>query len=521
MLSSSLSLKSHIVQVVITPSLSRAVALGKRKASEAFASGSHRRVYTSSSGSSSEGEDDEESNYGESDGVEQDVHDYEEEEGKEGKGKKEETVKAKSKGPPGSVTPKERPYRCTYENCSNAYTKPSRLAEHRRSHTGERPFICPTCSKSYLREAHLQAHSRSHLPESERPFICEESGCTKRFWTMQHLNVHMSSIHHGEKPFNCAEDGCEESFTKHNQLRRHIAEVHSPPGTNPFPCTVEGCTKTFATNQKLRKHMKVHEENRYACGDTACAIISPSGASSPIYFSTWTSLQAHLRNKHPPMCPHSECNGRVFASQKGLKGHLKVHEERDMEDSLEYAVGADERPAKRRRGGEVGRDWICEVEGCPKAFKSKKALTTHHNITHLGRRDYACSDCGQTFGYKHLLQRHTAKMHSSSATEAATSSSEDSEGEGAGEPSSIAWITGQSYTYPSTHNNTRRRLVPCPWPNRFDSASEDTGETSERPCAFIFSRAYDLRRHLKADHTLELTKDEVDGWVRDWRSRHT
>ena len=25
---------------------------------------------------------------------------------------------------------------------------------------------------------------------------------------------------------------------------------------------------------------------------------------------------------------------------------------------------------KRRRGGDVGRDWLCEVEGCDKSFKS-------------------------------------------------------------------------------------------------------------------------------------------------------
>ena len=27
-------------------------------------------------------------------------------------------------------------------------------------------------------------------------------------------------------------------------------------------------------------------------------------------------------------------------------------------------------PKKRRRGGELGRDWVCEAEGCGKDFKS-------------------------------------------------------------------------------------------------------------------------------------------------------
>ena len=31
-------------------------------------------------------------------------------------------------------------------------------------------------------------------------------------------------------------------------------------------------------------------------------------------------------------------------------------------------------PRKKRRGGEVGRDWKCEVVGCGKDFKSVSAL---------------------------------------------------------------------------------------------------------------------------------------------------
>lgn len=79
---------------------------------------------------------------------------------------------------------------------------------------------------------------------------------------------------------------------------------------------------------------------------------------------------------HPPTCPHEECAGRTFSAQKGLRAHLRLHEQREMEEH-EHASEEEEDdivPRKRRRGGEVGRDWKCEVEGCTKDFKSVRLL---------------------------------------------------------------------------------------------------------------------------------------------------
>jgi uncharacterized Zn-finger protein len=118
----------------------------------------------------------------------------------------------------------KRRYQCTHSGCDKAYTKPSRLAEHERTHTGEvrsrlivywavliwflqRPFVCDTCQKSYFREAHLQAHARTHLPESSRPFVCDLEDCGKRFWTSQHLKVHQD-WHNGAKPFQVCIADC-------------------------------------------------------------------------------------------------------------------------------------------------------------------------------------------------------------------------------------------------------------------------------------------------------------------------
>ncbi|KAH9937572.1 uncharacterized protein B0H18DRAFT_867289 [Fomitopsis serialis] len=441
---------------------------------------------------------------------------------------------------------KKKRYACDFDGCDKAYSKPSRLAEHQRSHTGDRPYICTTCRKSYLRESHLQAHSRSHLPESARPFVCEEAGCGKRFWTSQHLRVH-ENLHRGEKPIRCNEPSCEATFAKQYQLREHICSTHAPPGTKSYPCDHAGCTKSFATNQKLRAHTKTHDGRRYTCVHTPC-LASPG--NPPTYFANWTALQHHMRTAHPPTCPYPTCGGKTFTAQKGLRAHLKIHAERDLEAELEKdqavraAADPDDRPRKKRRGGEVGRDWICQEYGCGKDFKSKKALATHRNVTHLGRRDFACPTCERTFGYKHLLQRHTAKAHptepassdseSDSNTEASSGEdTEDSEDEKDDEDQetakptvafSIDFITGAAYEARSqVRLGTSPRSLKCPFPylpssfREDESADEDVAASKaihDPQCQYVFSRAYDLRRHLLAEHEVELGKEVVDEWVK-------
>lgn len=80
-----------------------------------------------------------------------------------------------------------------------------------------------------------------------------------------------------------------------------------------------------------------------------------------------------MRTAHPPTCPYPECEGRSFSQQKGLRAHLKIHEGREVDgrlDGEEDAADEDEPAVKKRRGGEHGRDWICDFEGCTKDFKS-------------------------------------------------------------------------------------------------------------------------------------------------------
>jgi len=52
------------------------------------------------------------------------------------------------------VSNTKRCYQCTYKGCEKAYTKPSRLEEHERSHTGHVSFFI-TLSKLFIQRKYI------------------------------------------------------------------------------------------------------------------------------------------------------------------------------------------------------------------------------------------------------------------------------------------------------------------------------------------------------------------------------
>jgi general transcription factor IIIA len=250
---------------------------------------------------------------------------------------------------------------------------------------------------------------------------------------------------------------------------------------------------------------------------------------------------------------HPKCNGRTFASQHNLRAHLKLHEQHKTEAHIHRADRADapedaidtegSQPRKRRRGGELGRDWKCDFAGCDKDFKSvcsasgvardapwidyivqKNALTTHHNVVHLGQRNHACPHvhCNSAFGYKHLLERHLAKLHSSKSVHAETASDEEAPATDVDDAMDIEAITGKAYAARLQNAMSIR----CPYPHVdalvASTATPDTsGPSSSKTCEHILTRAYDLRRHLRSEHGVDTEKEKVDTWVSAQRHAHT
>lgn len=161
-------------------------------------------------------------------------------------------------------------------------------------------------------------------------------------------------------------------------------------------------------------------------------------------------------------------------------------------------------------------------------LQQMKALTIHNNVIHLGHRNHVCphQHCCSAFGYKHLLERHLIKIHNTRSTQSVTETSE-SEGDTTNDTDgpadlathlSIDRITGHGYSLRSGMMTSK--TIRCPYPdvdNLLLLPPDTPNSAASARCEHILLRAYDLWRHLKAEHGLVGDRSKVDSWVKAHR----
>lgn len=341
-------------------------------------------------------------------------------------------------------------FRCSWDGCGKTFGRATKLETHLNMHTGVRPYRCTHmgCEAAFRSSSKLAEHFRVHLSPSQqvqaKKFVCDVAqngvSCGKRFRSGQHLARHKEGVHnlvsegkcegsaHQSHRYNCTELGCEESFTKRKQLRQHVWEQHTNQANLftvdedtpalPFHCTYPGCRKHFPTNSKRKAHYKTHETDRYLCVLPHPTADGENFSSGTFKFATWSGLQAHVREAHPPTCPHPFCNGKTFKRAENLRLHLRRHEQKEASDEkqlFELDSDADEHSAPR---DSLDMNFVCNwqpsdghepaVRRCEKRFKSAHARDTHIRVFHLKERPFRCL-CSKSYGHKHLLKRHQLK----------------------------------------------------------------------------------------------------------------
>ncbi|XP_042217333.1 transcription factor IIIA-like [Homarus americanus] len=276
-------------------------------------------------------------------------------------------VSSHREGPETSLTLKAKylVHSCTYESCEKVFSRPSRLAQHLRTHTGERPFVCPAagCSHSYTRQQHLKRHIELGHQEdtSEENFKCEE--CEKGFSSAYALKKHHMRYHVLPR-YKC--NDCKCTFKKQQHLRTH-SYVHT--GLKPYKCDFPGCDSRCETPSRLKRHNLIHGKNRYACPQESCKQS----------FDRYKDLQYHLSISHPKVC---DICGKTFRQLRQLRIHRQMHEN-------------------------VRVAYFCPHTACDRYFYQERNLRVHISTKHDQLKIYECGVCNKKLSTKQKLIQHT------------------------------------------------------------------------------------------------------------------
>ena len=120
--------------------------------------------------------------------------------------------------------------------------------------------------------------------EGEKPFVCQFSGCERRFANSSDRKKH-SHVHTSDKPFYCRIDGCDKSYTHPSSLRKHI-KMHRASQTSVAAAAAAVAAGDFAVSNSCRSD----DDDEAAASDTS--------TSSPTTRTTTTGCLPPLDHHH-------------------------------------------------------------------------------------------------------------------------------------------------------------------------------------------------------------------------------
>ncbi|XP_074786549.1 uncharacterized protein LOC141972556 [Athene noctua] len=295
--------------------------------------------------------------------------------------------------PQGSSRWKE--HKC--KDCGKIFRFRSKLNEHRRSHTGEKPFKCWDCGRGFTLKGNLKRHQRTHT--KEKPFL--RTACGKRSSFSPNVSTHQRTTQkRGRSPAPTAGKPSSRAVAS-GRIRKKSTKLQGPQEEPQSPAV--------AVEHDGQQQPRDTQGSRGTRGPRKCSF---KGS----YFED--AQEATIQRQSCPSKKNYKCEhcGKVLASSRSLTYHHRSHTGEKPYKCWDCGRGFARRQSlqSHQRTHTKEKPFLCTT--CGKRFSFRSNLIVHRRI-HTGERPYACSHCGKRFRDGYQLRKHQASIHKGKSLE--------------------------------------------------------------------------------------------------------